>query len=106
MKPLLLRKLMKWMCLLAVVYGFLVCALLLVMYQPPQVFGRIMSKVPDVAFLALPFRQLWFVARRGSLNVGDLAPDFTLEAVDRRSRVQLSSFRGREPVVLVFGSYT
>jgi hypothetical protein len=101
-----LRKLLKWMLLLAVAYGFLVCALLLAMYQPPPVFGRIMSKVPDVAFMILPFRRLWFIARRGHLNVGDQAPDFSLQTIDRKARVQLSSLRGKEPVVLVFGSYT
>jgi hypothetical protein len=101
-----LRKVVKWLLVLVVGYGVLVGALFLAMVQPPQVFGRIMSKVPDIAFLVLPFKQLWFVARRGRLHVGDLAPDFSLQTADRKTRVQLSSFRGREPVVLVFGSYT
>ena len=35
------------------------------------------------------------------LQVGDAAPDFTLEDVDGRS-VTLSSFRGKQWVVLVF----
>jgi len=46
----------------------------------------------------------------GSFNegpqVGDLAPDFTLETQDGKQSVTLSSFRGRRPVVLTFGSYT
>ena len=34
-------------------------------------------------------------------------PDFTLPTDDGASpRVSLSSFRGKQPVVLVFGSYT
>lgn len=35
------------------------------------------------------------------VRVGDLAPDFTLEALDGRF-VTLSSYRGRKNVVLVF----
>jgi hypothetical protein len=101
-----LRRLLKWIIALVVVYGILVGALFLAMCQPPPVFDRIMSKVPDIAFMMLPFKRLWFIARRGHLSVGDRAPDFSLETVDRKARVQLSSFRGKEPVVLVFGSYT
>jgi hypothetical protein len=101
-----LRKFLKWILVLVGVYGVLVCALFLAMYQPPPVFGRIMSKVPGIAFIVLPFKQLWYIARRGNLNAGDLAPDFSLQTLDRKTRVQLSSFRGKEPVVLVFGSYT
>jgi peroxiredoxin len=49
---------------------------------------------------------MWLSARKGNLNVGDEAPDFSLETYDNRSRVQLSDFKGKKPVVLVFGSYT
>jgi peroxiredoxin len=49
---------------------------------------------------------MWNVARRGTARVGDVAPDFSLPAVDGASAVTLSSFRGKRPVVLVFGSYT
>jgi peroxiredoxin len=35
-----------------------------------------------------------------------MAPDFSLPALDHASNVQLASFRGSQPVVLVFGSYT
>jgi hypothetical protein len=76
------------------------------MLQGPDRFGRIMAHVPGPAFMVIPFRPLWRVARAGSLRVGDLAPDFSLRTVDRKGRVQLSSFRGKQPVVLVFGSYT
>jgi peroxiredoxin len=48
----------------------------------------------------------WNFARGGALQVGDLAPDFTLQSADRRASVHLSSFRGKQPVLLVFGSYT
>jgi hypothetical protein len=39
------------------------------------------------------------------LSVGDPAPDFTLPAPSG-GEVRLSSFRGKIPVVLVFGSFT
>ena len=39
-------------------------------------------------------------------KVGEFAPDFALKTLDGKRIVKLSDFRGREPVVLVFGSYT
>lgn len=44
--------------------------------------------------------------RQGTLKVGDLAPDFELTVRGGEQKVKLSSFRGRKPVALVFGSYT
>lgn len=38
--------------------------------------------------------------------VGDLAPDFTLPLLGMTEPVKLSSFRGKQPVALIFGSYT
>lgn len=39
--------------------------------------------------------------------VGDKAPDFTLEILDGKGKkVKLSSFKGKKPVLLIFGSYT
>ena len=44
---------------------------------------------------------------KSGLGVGDAAPDFELPYLDDRSRtVRLSSFKGRRPVALIFGSYT
>ena len=40
------------------------------------------------------------------LKVGDPAPDFTLPDPSGSGEVTLSSFRGKKPVVLVFGSFT
>ena len=40
------------------------------------------------------------------LEVGDVAPDFTLSDPKGKHEVTLSSFRGEKPVVLIFGSYT
>lgn len=41
-----------------------------------------------------------------SLAVGDPAPDFTLSDPSGKGRVTLSDFRGKRPVVLIFGSFT
>jgi hypothetical protein len=92
---------------------FLVCAqvaltagLYWAMKQPPDTFGRVMARVPMPIMLVLPFETLWRRARAGSLNPGDVAPDFRLPTLDRKASVQLSALRGVRPVVLVFGSYT
>src|SRR5262249_31148261 len=39
-------------------------------------------------------------------GVGQIAPDFTLKTRGRKHEIRLSQYRGRKPVVLVFGSYT
>jgi peroxiredoxin len=39
-------------------------------------------------------------------RAGDIAPDFTLYDIEGKNSVTLSSFRGKKPVALVFGSYT
>jgi len=44
--------------------------------------------------------------REGSLKVGDTAPDFNLKRLHGKGRVKLSDFKGKKPVVLIFGSYT
>ena len=77
------------------------------MHQPPETFGRVMAKMPGpVVFLAFPFETLWTRARAGTLELGDVAPDFSLLKLDKTERVQLSSLIQQQPVVLVFGSYT
>lgn len=88
------------------VWIVLSAALFAVMCQPPVVFNHVMAKTPMVAFLVLPFETLWLQARRGTLHLGDVAPDFTLKTSDGSAEVRLSSFRGQKPVVLVFGSHT
>jgi hypothetical protein len=91
---------------LAVVYAGATAGLYIAMRQPPERFGAIMSNVPMVAMMVLPFRPLWMYAREGQLAVGDGAPDFLLPAVDRSRTVQLSQQWRERPVVLIFGSYT
>jgi len=65
-----------------------------------------MAHMPIPGYFVLPFETLWMRARAGTIHVGDTAPDFKLSLVDKSGNVQLSSFRGSKPVVLIFGSYT
>ena len=77
------------------------------MRQPPETFGKVMSKMPGpVPFLLFPFETAWTQARAGNLQTGDSAPDFSLLKVDKSGIVQLSDLNRTQPVVLVFGSYT
>jgi hypothetical protein len=77
------------------------------MRKSPEEFGRFMARIPaPVAFMAFPFETLWTRARAGTVNVGDAAPDFTLLKTDKSERVQLSELNQKQPVVLIFGSYT
>jgi hypothetical protein len=59
-----------------------------------------------MSMMVFPFESLWNIARAGELKVGDRAPDFRLKRYENSAWVQLSSFRGDRPVVLIFGSYT
>jgi hypothetical protein len=88
------------------VYALFLVAMFIVMCQPPERFGKIMSHVPMPTMMVVPFEPMWNVARGGATRVGEWAPDFELSTVDRKSVVRLSEFRGKQPVVLVFGSYT
>ncbi len=101
-----MRTLLKIVAAAVVVWVLAVAGLYAAMRQPPATFGRIMAHMPMPAFLVLPFETLWMHARGGALAPGDAAPDFSLPTLDRSAQVQLSSFRGRMPVVLIFGSYT
>jgi hypothetical protein len=95
-----------------VVYLAFLLAIFVAMHQSIERFGRVMSYIPGPLFMVIPFEPMWNVARGGDLEVGDPAPDFALRTVDKKGQpqagvpVQLSAFRGRQPVVLVFGSYT
>jgi len=91
---------------LALVYAVACLGIYAAMRQPPERFGAIMTRVPDAAFLVLPFRPLWLNARAGTLQVGDAAPDFDLPRLDRSHNIRLSSEYRTKPVVLIFGSYT
>jgi hypothetical protein len=92
---------------LVVLYAILLGGLWAAMFQPVETFGRVMSRMPVPAvFVVFPFKYMWLIARRGHLREGDRAPNFNLQSLDKQRRVELASFRGSRPVVLVFGSYT
>ena len=101
-----MRKLLKISLILLITYSVLFAGFYIAMCQRPDVFSSVMSKTPGIVFLAFPFKTMWLSAREGDLDVGDEAPDFSLETYDKKSQVRLSDFRGQKPVVLVFGSYT
>jgi hypothetical protein len=101
-----MRKALKILAGLVAVYLLFCAAILALMSQPPARFAKAIARVPGPMFLVLPFETLWGFARGGHVGPGDAAPDFDLETLDKSARVRLSSFRGREPVVLIFGSYT
>ena len=92
---------------LAAVYLAFAALVLWAMWQPPEKFATVMSKMPGpVPFLLFPFETAWTRARAGTLNIGDSAPDFSLMKLDHSARVQLSEINKTQPAVLVFGSYT
>ena len=102
----MLRRLAPALAALLLVYGVFLTAAFRVMSQPPERFGAIMRHVPMPLMALVPFETMWNRARGGALRIGDIAPDFTLPTADRKADMHLGSFRGRMPVVLVFGSYT
>jgi hypothetical protein len=81
-------------------------ALYAAMRQTPDRFGAIMSHVPTIAMIVLPFKPLWMSARAGHLAVGEPAPDFALPVLRGDRVVKLSEEIRQKPVVLIFGSYT
>ncbi len=101
-----LRRVLPWLVVLFVVWVPFVLYIGWAMRQPPEVFGSVMKRMPMPAYFLFPFETMWTQARKGSLAVGSAAPDFNLETYDKSGEIKLSAFRGKEPVVLVFGSYT
>ncbi|HUO14390.1 MAG TPA: hypothetical protein VMX38_05335 [Verrucomicrobiae bacterium] len=96
------------LCVLVVLWVLGCVAIYHAMRQPPEAFGHVMARIPGpVAFLVFPFETMWMRARRGTLQIGDSAPDFKLTKLDHSGDVQLSSFAAQgRPLVLIFGSYT
>ncbi len=101
-----MRRFLKYAIPIVLIYMSLATGLFVMMLQPPAAFGHFMSKLPAFTYFLFPFEPMWLLARRGNLNVGDVAPDLELKTTDRASTVRLSSFRGQKPVVLIFGSHT
>ena len=61
------------------------------------VSGILPAQKPDLA---------GFGHGEGKFKKGDMAPDFRLKRLRASDETSLSSFRGKKPVALVFGSYT
>ena len=76
------------------------------MHQPPESFSRVMMHTGPAPFVLFPFETMWKHARAGTVQVSDVAPDFTLPLLDHSGFVTISNFRGAKPVALIFGSYT
>jgi len=76
------------------------------MRQPPEVFGRVMSRMPMPAYFLFPFETMWTHARSGTLRAGDTAPGLPVQTLDTQQSRTLSELWKDRPVVLVFGSYT
>ena len=101
------RVLIPFLVVLILVYASFAALIWRSMREPPESFARFMSKMPaPVVFLLFPFETFWTHARAGNLQIGDAAPDFSLMKLDKSATVQLSSLTAKQPVVLVFGSYT
>lgn len=88
-------------------------------------FGNLASPIPSQPHNAMFVRPLHLIAagwlavsavgsaaaaqtgrHPETIRAGTLAPDFTLASPDGKQSVTLSDFRGKKPVVLIFGSYT
>ena len=91
---------------LGLIYLVFIAVIWWAMHQPPETFGRVMSRMPGVAYVLLPFETMWVHARAGQVQVGNAAPDFSLTKLDKSGSVRLSALNAKQPVVLVFGSYT
>ncbi len=105
--PRVRKVLLKVAAVMMVAYASFATLVVWAMHQPPEIFGKVMSKMPGpVPFLLFPFETVWLRARAGALHPGDAAPDFSLMKLDKSGRVQLSEVTQQQPAVLVFGSYT
>lgn len=76
------------------------------MKRTPLLLSALLSGVLLVSLPAAEARRRGDLRMPDTLKVGSHAPDFKLRTVDGTGEVQLSSYRGKQPVVLVFGSYT
>ncbi len=44
--------------------------------------------------------------RKPAPQVGETSPAFELKTLDGKTTVELENYRGKQPVILIFGSYT
>ena len=68
--------------------------------------GCVSSKIKPPPFLNEKRGLQGDFRRVDNVHVGDMAPDFKLKTMDGKRTVELRQFRGKRPVVLIFGSYT
>ena len=54
----------------------------------------------------LPLYAQFGRGRDSAPKPGTVAPDFDLKTMDNKKSVKLSDFKGKKPVVLIFGSIT
>jgi hypothetical protein len=86
-------KLLKWI-------GALVVLLILVAVIGLSVMAGSLRGAYGMVRYAFPHMH------RGTLRVGDVAPDASLLALDGGSRFHIREHTGVRPLVIVFGSYT
>ncbi len=79
------------------------------LYPPPAPPSRAPSNAPRGPSRLTLLKGL-FSGEIGSYTEGpglnQQAPDFTLETHDKSKQISLSDYRGKKPVVLIFGSFT
>ena len=71
-----------------------------------NVLAELFDDVKFIARYRKKYMRLQKDLDRRAPKAGELAPDFDLSDVTGKISVRLSDFRGKKPVVLVFGSYT
>ena len=64
------------------------------------------ATVTPCAFASSSFIAAGTAAIQPGPRLGMTAPDFTLRTLDGKEEITLSQFRGKKPVVLIFGSFT
>jgi hypothetical protein len=73
---------------------------------PALQFTAVVASLVLVSLPAAEGRRRGDLRMPDTLKVGQAAPDFKLRTADGTAEVQLSRYREKQPVVLVFGSYT
>jgi hypothetical protein len=88
-----MKRFLKWT--IGVVAGLLIAAFLLLCKMsgsPRDAYGMVRYALPHM--------------HRGTLKVGDDAPDARLVALDGANHFHIRERTGARPLVLIFGSYT
>src|SRR5207245_10932594 len=91
---------------LAVTYLVFIAFIWWSMNQPPETFGRVMSRMPGVAYVLLPYETMWTGARARHLKAGNAAPVFALTKLEKSGTGQRPALNTKQLIILVIGSYT